>query len=104
PAADLAHPAFQKLFVETEYIPEETALVARRRARDARQQPLFAVHVISISPGEAGGAIEYETSREAFLGRGRTPRRPAALDPSGRLTGQVGAVLDPIFALRAKVT
>jgi len=101
PAADVAHPAFQKLFVETEYIAEETALLARRRPRDARQQPLWAVHVIS---GGDGGSIQYETSRQAFLGRGRSPRRPAALDPEVRLSGQVGAVLDPVFSLRTTVT
>src|SRR5256885_12543863 len=34
PAADdLAHPAFVKLFVETEYVPEIAALVCRRRPR-----------------------------------------------------------------------
>ncbi len=48
PAADLAHPAFQKLFVETEYVPGETALIARRRPRDAKQPPLFGVHVLSM--------------------------------------------------------
>jgi cyclic beta-1,2-glucan synthetase len=38
PAADdLAHPAFVKLFVETEYVPEIAALVCRRRARGARR-------------------------------------------------------------------
>ena len=102
PAADLAHPAFQKLFVETEYIPEETALLARRRPRDSRQQPLWAVHAISC--GEAACEVEYETSRQAFLGRGRSPRSPAALDAGRKLSGQTGAVLDPVFALRTTVT
>src|SRR5262249_42122502 len=34
-AADIAHPAFNKLFVETEYVAERRALLARRRPRDA---------------------------------------------------------------------
>lgn len=101
--ADLAHPAFQKLFVETEYIAEESALLARRRPRDARQQPLWAVHALACGE-DVANTIQYETSRQAFLGRGKTHERPAALDSGARLTGQVGAVLDPIFALRCTVT
>ena len=34
PAADLAHPAFGKLFVETEYVPASSALLCHRRPRD----------------------------------------------------------------------
>ncbi|HUE73352.1 MAG TPA: glucoamylase family protein [Pirellulaceae bacterium] len=101
--ADVAHPAFQKLFIETEYIAEETALIARRRPRDSRQPALYAVHALACSENPAG-SIQYETSRQEFLGRGRSPREPAALDPGARLSGQVGAVLDPIFSLRVTVT
>lgn len=102
-AADLVHPAFHKLFVQTEYIPEETALLAMRRQRDARQAPLWGVHVLATG-GDGARDVEYETSRQAFLGRRRTPQRPAALDHGARLTMQTGAVLDPIFSLRCTVT
>lgn len=102
PAADLVHPAFHKLFVQTEYIAEETALLAMRRQRDTRQAPLWGVHVLA-SGGDGPRDVEYETSRQAFLGRRRTPQRPAALDRGARLTGQVGAVLDPVFSLRCTV-
>ena len=45
-----------------------------------------------------------ETDRARFLGRGRSTRDPVALDRStGPLSGTTGAVLDPIFALRARV-
>jgi cyclic beta-1,2-glucan glucanotransferase len=103
PAADLAHPAFQKLFVETEYIADEAALIARRRPRDSRQPALYAVHALACSDA-AAATIQYETSRQAFLGRNRSPRDPAALDAGVRLSGQLGAVLDPIFSLRVTVT
>lgn len=101
-AADLAHPAFQKLFVETEYVPGETALIARRRPRDAKQRPLFGVHVLSCADAH-GQDVQFETSRANFLGRGCSPRAPQALDPGVRLSGTVGTVLDPIFSLRCKV-
>lgn len=102
-AADVAHPAFQKLFIETEYIREETALLAHRRQRDSREPALWAIH--ALAPGnDAGDAVQYETSRQSFLGRGRTPARPNALDPGVHLTHQIGAVLDPIFAIRCTVS
>ena len=32
---DFAHPAFGKLFIETEYLPERSALLCHRRPRDS---------------------------------------------------------------------
>ncbi len=102
-AADVAHPAFLKLFLETEWLPDRTALLCRRRPRSADQSPVFAVHVLSAD--STPGAVSYETDRAAFLGRRRTPADPAALDNGVRdLAGGVGPVLDPVFAVRRAVT
>ena len=38
-----------------------------------------------------------------FLGRGRTPANPAALDRGARLSRTTGPVLDPVFSLRRRV-
>ena len=103
PAADLAHPAFQKLFVETEFIAEEAALIAKRRPRDSHDKTLWAFHVLA-SLDTANEKVQYESSRQAFLGRGRDYRFPAAMRPGSRLTGTSGLVLDPIFALRCVVS
>src|SRR5439155_5371886 len=46
-AEDLAHPAFLKLFLETEYRPECTALLCGRRPRSAGELAPWAVHVLS---------------------------------------------------------
>ena len=101
PAEDLAHPAFLKLFLETEYRPECMALLCGRRPRSPDEQAPWAVHVLSAEGG-VHGAIEWETDRKRFLGRGRTPENPAALD--GRaLSGTTGAVLDPVLSLRRRV-
>ncbi|HEV7500432.1 MAG TPA: glucoamylase family protein, partial [Vicinamibacteria bacterium] len=102
PAADdLAHPAFAKLFVETEYVPEITALVCRRRPRAQDEVAPFAVHVLSLE-GRPQGPVEWETDRARFLGRGRGPEDPQAID--GRaLSGTTGAVLDPIASLRQRI-
>ncbi len=101
PADDLAHPAFARIFLETEYLPEASALLCHRRPRDPREAGAWAVHVVSLE-GRAQGVLEWETDRTRFVGRGRDTDRPAALD--GRaLTGTTGIVLDPIFSLRQRV-
>jgi cyclic beta-1,2-glucan synthetase len=98
---DLAHPAFGKLFVETEYLPESAALLCHRRPRDAGEAGLWAFHALSLE-GRTQGAVEWETDRARFLGRGGTPANPAALD--GRaLSGTTGVVLDPIVSLRQRI-
>ncbi len=98
---DVAHPAFGKLFVETEWVPESTALLARRRARGPHDPAFYAFHVLSID-GRMQAPVEWETDRMRFLGRGRGPDDPVALD--GRaLSGTTGAVLDPILSLRTRL-
>jgi cyclic beta-1,2-glucan synthetase len=102
PAADdLAHPAFGKLFVESEYVPQSNALLCRRRPRSPDDAAAWAVHTISLE-GRTQGPVEWETDRSRFLGRGRSPENPQALD--GRpLSGTTGVLLDPIASLRQRI-
>ncbi len=98
---DVSQPAFGKLFIETEWLRESSALLARRRPRSASDPALFAFHVLSID-GRMQAPVEWETDRMRFLGRGRGPDDPVALD--GRpLSGTTGAVLDPILSLRTRL-
>lgn len=41
--ADLSHPAFSKLFVQTEIVPEFNAIISTRRPRFETEKPPFAV-------------------------------------------------------------
>jgi cyclic beta-1,2-glucan synthetase len=100
--ADLAHPAFARLFLETEFIPAEEALLCRRRPRAADQKPVWGVHVLAAE-GRVSGDVQYETDRARFLGRGRTPANPDALRAGAVLSGTTGPVLDPVFSLRRRV-
>ncbi|NOT33178.1 MAG: hypothetical protein HOP12_03310 [Candidatus Eisenbacteria bacterium] len=101
PSEDLAHPTFLKLFLETEYRPECGAILCGRRPRSPDEPAPWAVHVLSAEGG-VHGAVEWETDRSRFVGRGRTPANPQALD--GRpLSGTTGAVLDPVLSLRRRV-
>ena len=103
---DLAHPAFGKLFLETEWVASCGALLCRRRPRSAAEPPFFAVHVAAVEVNAAGSATvgerQYETDRSRFIGRGRTVANPAALDSGSLLSGTVGPVLDPVFCLRQR--
>jgi len=101
-AADAAHPAFQNLFVQTEFVPDIGALLATRRPRSSDEQPIWAAHVAAVEE-ETGGVIQYETDRARFLGRGRSVRSPVSVIDGRPLSNTVGAVLDPIFSLRCRV-
>ncbi len=97
-AADEAHPAFSKLFVQTEYLPAIGALLATRRRRSPHEASAWAAH-LAVIEGDAIGPGRFETDRATFIGRGRQVRAPAALTGDPLAAGKVGAVLDPIFSL-----
>ncbi len=97
-ATDIAHPAFAKLFVQTEYFAEAGAIVATRRKRTPAEPEIWAAHLVV-----AEGAIGVETDRARFLGRGHGVRDPAAMTGGAALSGTVGTVLDPVFSVRCRV-
>ncbi len=101
-AADLAHPAFSKLFVETEYLPQAGAILATRRRRSPGEPEIWAAH-LAVVDGEGIGKPELETDRARFLGRGNSPRTATAMHEGQALSNTVGTVLDPIFALRRRL-
>jgi cellobiose phosphorylase len=99
-AADFkAHPAFSKLFIETEVIPETKILLAHRRSEKPDNQHPWAFHLVQVE-GHTIGPLEYETDRSRFVGRGRSTSLPQVIKTNQRLSGTVGMVLDPIFSLR----
>jgi cyclic beta-1,2-glucan synthetase len=102
PETDRAHPAFSNLFVETEWHEWCNAVTATRRPRSASEHRLWCVHVVATDAARVG-PVTCETDRARFLGRGRSSHDPVALETDGPLSGTTGAVLDPIFALRARL-
>jgi len=101
-AADDAHPAFSKLFVETAFVADTGAILATRRLRSPGDPQAWAAH-LAVVEGETIGDVQFETDRMRFLGRGRGIRTPLAMVPGSPLSNTVGAVLDPIFSLRVHV-
>ncbi len=100
---DRRHPAFNKLFIESEYLPEENALLFQRRPRSKDEKPVFMIHAMLIEAGrEVTG--DHETDRSKFLGRSQTRFTPLTLqDPNHHLSGTVGGTLDPIFSLAQEI-
>jgi cyclic beta-1,2-glucan synthetase len=102
PAADTAHQAFSKLFVQTEYVAKVGAILATRRRRSPTEPEIWAAHH-AVVEGETMGKPEIETDRARFIGRGRDIQAPIAMMDGRRLSHTVGTVLDPVFALRYRV-
>jgi cyclic beta-1,2-glucan synthetase len=101
PAADSAHPAFSKMFVQTEFVPEGGTLLATRRRKEPDETPLYLFH-LSVIEGEAVGALQFETDRARFLGRGCDLRSAVCIWDARPLSDTAGTVLDPVFALRRR--
>ena len=110
-ADDAAHPAFSKLFVETEYLPEINGILARRRPRSPDDRFPLLLHAL-VSPSESGlnsdgsppaSSINFETDRAAFIRRGRSLADPLALSSGEPLAGSVGGVLDPVLSLQTEL-
>ncbi|WP_296554946.1 glucoamylase family protein [Pigmentiphaga sp.] len=102
PAADRAHPAFSKMFVVTEFLPEFGALVATRRRRSPEDPGIWAAH-FAVVEGEAIAPVQYETDRARFIDRRAHGWVPGHIVQGEPLSNTVGTVLDPVFSLRHSV-
>jgi len=98
--ADLAHPVFSNLFVQTEFL--DSALLCTRRPRSEGERTPWFLHFLA-GEGDAPDTISCETDRARFIGRGRTPANPVAMVEASALSNTTGSVLDPIVSLRQTV-
>jgi cyclic beta-1,2-glucan synthetase len=104
--ADRQHPAFNKLFIQTEALPQYEALLAWRRPRGENDPPLYVAHCLmsldkNVSDGDKK-EWQFETDRNRFIGRGRTLARP--MGATQDLGCSQGFVLDPILSVRQTFT
>jgi cyclic beta-1,2-glucan synthetase len=102
---DERHPAFNKLFIESEFLAEERCLLFHRRPRSENEKPIYLAHFFTSNHA----AVElsgYETDRRLFLGRGGNDKYPGVFSmkqEASVLSGKIGATLDPICALQAEI-
>nr|WP_236599188.1 glucoamylase family protein [Ramlibacter monticola] len=102
-ASDAQHPAFSKLFLQTEIVADPPALLCTRRPRSAEEASPSMFHLVAVH-GAPSGEASHESDRARFIGRGRSLQAPAALGAVQPLSGSSGAVLDPVLATRRVVT
>jgi cyclic beta-1,2-glucan synthetase len=100
-SADQRHPAYNKLFLESEFISGENILLFHRRPRSAQEKPVYLAHYV-IGDENYFEIAGYETDRDRFIGRGNTQHTPIALKTNSSLSNST-ATLDPIFAMQAHV-
>ena len=99
--ADARHPAFNKLFIESEFVPELNLQIFKRRPRTNQETAIYLGHMLVIEGSKV--VARNETDRSRFIGRDQTINTPAALKNEEYLTGTTGPTLDPIFALGQEV-
>ncbi|MCY7315924.1 MAG: cyclic beta 1-2 glucan synthetase [Rubrivivax sp.] len=117
--ADVLHPAFSKLFVQTEILAKPAAVLCTRRPRSPQDATpwmfqLMAVHGVRVSGSRDAhvGKITHETDRARFIGRGNDAQSPLAMAlapthapaAAGPLSNTAGSVLDPVAASRCVIT
>ena len=99
-ATDLGHPAFARMFIETEWL-EGSVLIAHRRPRDIDDPAIWVAH-LAVVEAEISEPVSWETDRSAFIGRGHSTADPRGLEDP--LVGHAGTVLDPMLVLSCPVT
>ena len=100
-----AHPAFSKLFIETEYLEENYAILAKRRPRSEEESPMYLIHTFACSNQiHEVKPVGFETERSNFIGKGRSLSNPIALTDGFVLKRFQGNVSDPIVSLRKQIT
>jgi cyclic beta-1,2-glucan synthetase len=103
PASDALHPAFSNLFVQTEIVEPRRAILCTRRPRSRDEQVPWMFHLMAVHDVDVG-ASSCETDRARFIGRGRSVAAPRAMDDVAALSGSQGSVLDPVVAIRCRIT
>ena len=102
-AADRRHPAFNKLFIESEYLPQENALLFQRRLRSVDEKQVVLIHALLVEAGRKTTG-DHSRDRAQFLGRSQTARTPLWLQNTNHNpSGINGGTLDPIMSLTQEI-
>ena len=103
PVADASHTTFSNLFVQTEIIQQQHAILCTRRPRSKEERPPWMFHLMKLNHGNAI-QTSYETDRHKFIGRGHTIVNPKVLTDKEPLSGSQGSVLDPIVSIQYRIS
>ena len=100
--AELSHPAFNKLFIESEFLEEQSVFLSKRRSNKGEGNP-YLMHMVKsgVKPIKS---VEYENDRLKFIGRNNTLQNPNAVVNSISLSNNTGFCNDPIMSLRVNIS
>lgn len=100
--AEISHPAFNKLFIESEYLEEQRLFLSKRRSSKLKEQG-YLMHMVKTG-SKLTKKVEYENDRLKFIGRNHTTEDPVAVYESTALSNHSGFCNDPIMSLRVNIT
>ncbi len=98
--AEMSHPAFNKLFLESEYLEQHGIFLAKRRSKKGEQP--YLIHMVRTGT-KLPVQVEYENDRKKFIGRNHTLANPESVMKSITFSGRSGFCNDPIMSLRVKL-
>ena len=99
--AELSHPAFNKLFIESEYLEEHGIFLSRRRSNKEGSNP-YLIHMVKTDMKPTKN-IEFENDRLRFIGRNNSLENPVAVLDSLLFSNSTGFCNDPIMSLRVNI-
>lgn len=99
--AELSHPAFNKLFLESEYLEEQEIFLSKRRRKRETDNP-YVMHMVKTG-AKLCKKLEYENDRKRFIGRNNTLENPDSVVNSISFFNNSGFCNDPIMSLRAQL-
>ena len=99
--AEISHPAFNKLFLESEYLEEQDIFLAKRRRKDEDDNS-YVMHMVRTGT-KLCKKLEYENDRKRFIGRNNTLENPDSVVNSIAFLNNSGFCNDPIMSLRAQI-
>lgn len=99
--AESSHPAFNKLFIQTEYLREQRLFIASRRGGEADGP--FGM-LLLLTGHELLREPEYEHSRLRFIGRNNSLQQPQAVCGDVAFSNSDGFTPDPILSMKASLS
>jgi cellobiose phosphorylase len=100
--AELSHPTFNKLFIESEYLEEQGVFLSKRRS-GKEASTMYLMHMVKTNAPLLKKS-EYENDRLKFIGRNNTVQNPDAVVNSMPFSNHSGFCNDPIMSIRESIS